>query len=799
VRSEELGQLALSRGHYQEAVNIFRRALDEKATPIAWWGLGRSFESLGDPLKARWAYSKGLELQPAHEPLRRAQAAIQARIAKPRKPSKKQRLSNFRTKSSIIERKTGGKWTAFHVKGVNLGLGLPGYFPGEYPVEKGTYLDWFRQMSRIGFNTVRIYTIHPPAFYEALAEVNEGGAQISLLQGIWAEFPDDSDLANEKYIRYVHQNIGEAIDVVFGSAAFPERPGLPSGTYTEDISPYLIGYIVGREWESCPVRAFNDSQGRVPCDYDGTHLTIRGGTPFECWIARICDYVCRYSSNGYGVVHPVSTICWPTLDPLVHPSESVYEDGLRWQGQPVETRKCSENEDSESLDLAKIRPKGETSFFASYHAYPYYPDFMNNDYLKERNPYQTYLELLRRHHGDQPIVVAEFGVPSSREVAHWHRLGWHHGGHTEKSQGEIDATMIRTIRDAGLAGGVLFSWFDEWFKRNWLFFDYEVPAVRKPFWFNFQDAEENYGLIGAYPGYPRKIVTLTGNRKEWGDEFILYRKSQPAVFRFDDGGDASRTLRCFSVRHDEGFVYCCLESESAVDFSHANYLIGIDTCAPLVGETVLPFDVGFESPVGLKFLVHLNGKETSRILIAKSYDKYLNVERKAICPVKSNEGAWVILQSRTNERRTSKDGKQFFPPRVFSMSGLVHGTLDPEHPFYNSLADFSVNGRLIEMRIPWGLLQFTDPSSKEVLWRTGNKTTASTDGIRFLACSYKPSGRGLLAEHTASGNGIADLLPASGESQDIRTYTWNAWNVPTFHFYAKSCIPAIASVLGRVR
>lgn len=67
----------------------------------------------------------------------------------------------------------------------------------------------------------------------------------------------------------------------------------------------------------------------------------------------------------------------------------------------------------------------KTGVFASYHIYPYYPDAMNyqkeyTDYIDadgKINTYRAYLKDLIKEH-TMPVVVAEFGIPSSRGKAH---------------------------------------------------------------------------------------------------------------------------------------------------------------------------------------------------------------------------------------------------------------------------------------------------------------------------------------------------------------------------------------------
>jgi hypothetical protein len=402
------------------------------------------------------------------------------------------------------------------------------------------------------------------------------------------------------------------------------------------------------------------------------------------------------------------------------------------------------------------------------------------------NPYLAYLSALKKHHGRQPVVIAEFGVPSSRESAHWHRRGWHHGGHGDREQGEANAMQMKAIHQAGMAGGVLFSWFDEWFKRNWLFVNAELPADRKPFWFNAQDPEENYGLLAAYPGYPGKKVHLTCREEDWKDAPALYEKNTEAMsFRFTNGSDEARRLVRLSAQHDEGYLYLLLETAGAIDFTTANFLIGLDTCGAGVGERLLPFGLNLMSPVGLTFFLHLAGKENSRILASAAYDKYLNDPTGLVRPEESDQGAWVMMQNGANIRRISKDGKQFFPAHVFTMSRLRFGSLDVKNRNYHSLADFFFLDNKIELRIPWGLMNITDPSSKMVLWKDKEKAAQKTSGISTLAISYQPEKGMFLARRTGKAGNHTDSLPAVLAPEQIKTYSWDEWNTPIYHTYLK--------------
>ncbi|MGQ9509177.1 MAG: tetratricopeptide repeat protein [Thermodesulfobacteriota bacterium] len=786
LNQEEIGWLALRSGDYQEAINLFKRNLEKRKNARNYYGLGMAYFLLGNLQKARWAFYQALQIEPDHIEANQSLSILNQTQEQRETPYSIKQV-NFRVSSHYLEIYQNGKWSKFFFKGVNIGLGLPGYFPGEFPIEKGTYLKWFEKIHELGANSIRIYTPHPPSFYEALYQFNRYDRKLYLFQGIWVELPKDHNFYEVSYLQGIREIIRNTVDAIYGNTHLSEKTGYASGPYRYDVSSVTVAFIFGREWESCTVKRFNELNSRQFKKYQGNFLWIEQAQPFEVWITEMLDYLQNYEEERYGLTHPVSAINWPTLDPLIHPMESTYEENLEFQGIKVNRMDCHENEDEEILDLAKVKILRGNGFFATYHVYPYYPDFMVNEYLEAENPFLAYLLRLKDHHGHQPILIGEFGVPSSREIAHWHHLGWHHGGHSEVKQGEINSLLIQAIHQAKIAGGLLFSWFDEWYKKNWLFLHYYHPSDRKPLWYNIQDAEENFGLLGVYPNYPQKKVQLAGRMEDWREGTLLYEKKKDRmIFAFQDGFDEARFLRRLWVQHDEGFLYLLIETKGVINFNQAHFLIGIDPVSPQHGEFQLPFHTHVTLPIGLKFLIHLVGKSKSRILVCKDYDKYLNQDRGEIRPKESKQGEWVIMLNKSNIRRISKDGRKFFPSRVHFMSHLRYGSLDPNHLEYNSLADFYFSGRFIEIRLPWSLLQFTDPSSKNVLWKEMDVLSKKSKGINILAFSYRPEKGRLYATPTGENHNLTDALPENIRLEDIKKYTWEEWETPTYHTYLKA-------------
>ena len=72
MNPDAAGFLAIDRGDYQEAVNIFMRSLQKGKDPSRYYGFGLAHFLLEDYATARWAFHKTLELDPRNaEAIRR--------------------------------------------------------------------------------------------------------------------------------------------------------------------------------------------------------------------------------------------------------------------------------------------------------------------------------------------------------------------------------------------------------------------------------------------------------------------------------------------------------------------------------------------------------------------------------------------------------------------------------------------------------------------------------------------------------------------------------------------------------
>lgn len=804
-----LNQLATAKTYFARAEAADPRSYDAAA------GAGMAAYRSGDMTTARNAFQRALSIVPgdstALDYLARLPGARAGIVLAPRlRPATTSIVA--RAGRRILETNDGtGRWSPMWIKAVNLGAALPGKFPSEFPPNDSTYEKWIALTAAMGANTIRVYTIHPPHFYAALRSWNLAHAThpLWLIHGVWTEPPPgkkEEKYDDPKWLSQFREEIRRVVTLVHGDAVLPPAPGHASGTYNSDVSPWTLGYIIGREWEPYSVVAYNALQpGKT--SYAGKYITLANGNALETWLAEQCDALVSFEMERYNAQRPIAYSNWPTLDPLNHPTETGKAQEialLKRRGEQIVEMSKEYDNDAVSLDAAKMRVTAafHAGVFASYHAYPYYPEFMVVDpgYLQARSPegpsnYFGYLRELIAHHGDMPVVISEYGVPSSRGNAHVQPQGWNHGGLSEQQQASADARLTRDIYASGAAGAGLFAVIDEWFKKNWAVIEFEYPADRKRLWFNPLDAEENYGVVAMRPGRKASAITIDGDTSDW--------RGRPAFYEAPAGRSARDPLHLKSLRvtHDEGYVYLRLDVGS-VDWSRAHYQIGIDTYRRDLGDTRLP-NTASKSPVGLEFVVDLAGPAASQVLIDHPYNLYRPVQIPGSKPaavqyvmnspfrtVANDAGRWDSLVVVTNRRRIGRDGR-IYDPIGYNRNRLLYSRQSD-----NSLADWFANEDrgIIEIRLPWAMLQLVDPSARSVLF--GNPVTkkvdgATTDGFRFIVQSYNP------LQPAASGETLPQNL-GTAKPGELPTWTWPTWEAPQWYSEVKPLFAAMQKTFASI-
>ncbi|WP_089297263.1 hypothetical protein [Actinoplanes regularis] len=574
--------------------------------------------------------------------------------------------------------------------GVNLGSTTPGHQPGELAITATDYRVWFAAMDRLGVRVVRVYTIHPPAFYGELAAHNRAHPDrpLYLMQGVY--LPDESyvtkgNLFDPQVTTSFTAELRDASLAVGGHLSRSPTPGRASGTWDVDVGDWLAGWIIGVEWDPYATAATDRIGTTVPA-VTGRYFRSAGtATATERWLAaRMEELATAEAAAGRGA--PIAFANWPTTDPLTHRYEPL------------------EQEDLAGVDANHVQPTeawpGGT--FASYHAYPYYPDFQRHQpelqtfrYAGRADPYAGYLNQLREHHTGMPVLITEFGVPSSIGDAHHGPLGRDQGDHDEAEAMRIDAELLRMIKDLGLAGGFVFAWTDEWFKLTWNTVTHQIPADRRQLWHDPLTNEQYFGLIATDAVTDPDVAPRT---------------------LVDD--PAARPAPAVRATVDDSYLRLVLRLAEPLP---AKLTVGLDVLPRLTGP---PPPGAVDRQPDTAFALDL-AAHTGQAWIRVPLDPMpLDFPVPAAARPAPVDG-WQHYQQIVNRALTVPVSGRRLPVELFDVGRLRYGSWDPADPHADSRALWRLDGTELTIRIPWALAGFADPSSRQVLVPEG--TAAATE------------------------------------------------------------------------
>jgi tetratricopeptide (TPR) repeat protein len=692
----------------------------------------------------------------------------------------------------------GRVWKEFYVAGVNIGPATPGHFATEPPFEEKVYLDWLTRIAAMGGDCVRVYTLLPPGFYRALYlyDAHHPDYPLYLFQEIWLKEPPEDNLAAGTFTEDFNSDVRNVVDAVHGRASLPvsqaNRAGEAGGIYAADVSNYVMGWLVGREIEPHVAITTNLRNPRVN-HYEGTYLSIRGGNATEVWLTERCDELVRYEVEKYNCQHPVAFVNWPPLDPLHHPTEARLVDELRIRTKLGEKLKplgqgVQDDADVVSIDEEKVKsePAFDAGYFALFHAYPFWPDFVFLDpaYREAKdsqglNSYWGYLQALKAHYQHTPMVIGEYGLSTSVGIAHFNPMGLNHGGLNEVEQGQGLIRLTENIKQSGFAGGIVFEWMDEWWKHNWIAVDFEKPFERKALWHNEMDPEQFFGLMKFVPVNPPIPTTLTGDALSPGGSGTASSSGPPEVRWLSADSDPSALYVDFAID---------LPPTSEPDWSKGGYEIALNTCGHPCGSGRLPGVSELHTTQGVNFVVRLTNGGAGELLIADDYNPYREVPVEGVPNLTDiilprnwqtrfqPQGKFEDLIVEANRRRYTPDGTLIAAKR-YSRSILRYGDFDSTASDYDSLGEWyydGVNSR-VRLRLPWGLLLVLDPSEGFIL----NGTNDAAEPVGAISRTIRVA---VVGFSTGGGSGIETATQvvakrvSGGEISEGWSMPWPTWS-----------------------
>jgi hypothetical protein len=258
----------------------------------------------------------------------------------------------------------------------------------------------------------------------------------------------------------------------------------------------------------------------------------------------------------------------------------------------------------------------------------------------------------------------------------------------------------------GCVGTCLSVWQDEWYKNTWNT-SHGVDAERSPFWSDAQSGEQSFGFLAFDTGDTESVCYVDGSVGEWTADDV--------VASYADGSSVS-------MKYDEKYVYFMVQKQGFnIDFDVL--YIPIDTTqksgSNYFGGYALKFDRAAD------FVIEVNGRAGSRVLVQEYYEllraKYsmqvygFNGYLKGNMPDRDSSSfnkIQMMLQA-TGTASASVGGTVQLAP-VYETGLLRYGNGNPSSEQYDSLSDFMAGDGFVEIRIPWQMLNFYDPSNMEI-------------------------------------------------------------------------------------
>lgn len=601
----------------------------------------------------------------------------------------------FRTDGrKILRLNGGGDWEEFELRGVDVVSNLPGEFVTDYAPEAEDYLRWFEQISEMGANTIRAYTVMDSDFYEALYLFNTSHPlPLYLLQGLQVSDSANygaGDIYDSEFMDLLLKNARAAVDAVHGRKFIALGDVSGSGYYRRDISEWVVGYLVGHEWDSGNMAYANEST-LYPVSYTGKYFTTAAdATRFEAAMARVMDELTEYETSKYKTQRLVGFINGALTDPFEY-TDLYAARAMKYV----------------QLDAEHVLPTDQllSGYFAAYRLTPMRGDFAEYLTVGQRarlagilsgldtsDAYHGYLNLLSEYHS-MPVVAA-YGFSTSRVPTYEMEPPL-----TEAEQGEALVRVWRGAVDAGWSGVLISTWQDVWDRRTWNT-SYSTYEFREPTWQDVQAEGQCYGLMEFGLG-EEQVCLVDGDTSDWAESDLVSRTDAGALY----------------MKYDEKYIYFYAERADYDPLDGALY-IPIDT-TPNSGSTYCEnFGLGFDRAAD--FVICIDGLTDSRILVQEAYDVFWVMHAYDV----TREDAFTEPREPDSpmfqpilvmvELEDIVSAEQWVPAATYETGKLTFGSANPQSGDYNSLADYMFTENGVEIRVPWQMLNFSCPAEGRI-------------------------------------------------------------------------------------
>lgn len=596
-----------------------------------------------------------------------------------------------KTKGKDIYIVKNDKWEKLEIVGVGLDSTKPGVFPSENLVSEEDYLRWIKDIYDMGTNCIKVSNLMGANFYKALDKFNKDKKNpIYLMQGIYFDeklLKNGKDPQGSKASSAFKDNIKLVVDSVHGNPYNKEKPDILQ-VYKTDISKYVIGYSLGIQFAKHDLIYTEIMNNKKP--YDGKYMyTDKNSSSFESYLAKMGDYAVDYEFSTYKKQSLISFI-----GTSAHHIASSVENPNK---KNILSSKDINEEFKNFIDVEDIKAKRglKTGIVASYNIYPSYTELKEYD-----GNIGKYFEDINKHYSI-PVIIGEIGVPSSRSGGDFNE-NIDKGYITEQEQGKALVDIYKAVKKSKLAGCFIFEFQDSWYSSSWNTKDNKI-LDRSAYWSDAQTYSQSFGLMTFEPGRLKVTPYPDDKLDEWSEKNVISKEKDYSL----------------SMQSDEKYLYFMIKSSDKTSLKKDDIYIDLDITPKSGAKKSTQYGLQFDNPVD--FIIKINDQGNSMVMAQEYYNGFDFYENKSLYEkrpdlikhtpdmdyfspiyIETRPKMFIKSQGETKEKVTYETGK------------LTKGNSNPESKDFNSAADYYMGNDYVEVRIPWALLNFMDPSTKQI-------------------------------------------------------------------------------------
>ena len=233
------------------------------------------------------------------------------------------------------------------------------------------------------------------------------------------------------------------------------------------------------------------------------------------------------------------------------------------------------------------------------------------------------------------------------------------------------------------------------------------------YWSDYQTNEQYFGLLSFDPGKQKSVCYVDGDIAEWDQIKPLAQNDELTL----------------SMVYDEKFIYFMVESPGLTDGD--DLYLPIDTTPKSGAVYCENYSLGFDR--GVDFVIRINGADNSSVVVQERYEvlratqgeSVLGINPYVIPPEKDTTKfnpinmilrMTVLMDKNDVANLTPKEFSTLEPilAEVHETGKLVVGNANPYTEGYNSLADFCYGNGCVEIKLPWQLLNFSNPNEMKI-------------------------------------------------------------------------------------